>query len=262
MNDRRAVFFGLALMPLSVAEAAPAADLLRALLERHTRTGSDRIVRVAYGAWKSAPADRGALDAVVAELARTPFSALDWPGQFAAWTNLYNALTLSVVLDQYPVGSIREIKSKGGGLDPKALFGPWREKRVVVAGRKLSLDDIEHGIMRPTFKDPRVHYALNCASVGCPDLRFWRAETLSADLDAAARAYIGHPRGVQVGPKGLTLSSLYDWYAVDFGAGEPGLRAHLASHASVEMARAIKEAPIAGYVYDWALNDSDPKGRR
>lgn len=249
-------------MPLFAADAAPAAELFKTLLDRHTAKGADGVVRVRYGAWKASPTDLAALDAVVADLARTPFAALDRAGQFAAWANLYNAVTIATVLERYPIGSIREVKSRGAGLDPKALFGPWREKRVLVEGKKLSLDDIEHGIMRPTFKDPRVHYAVNCASIGCPDLRFWRAETLWADLDAAARGYINHPRGVRVGARGLELSSLYDWYAADFGAGEPGLRAHLASYAGVETAHAIKTAPIAGYVYDWALNDADPKGRR
>jgi hypothetical protein len=118
---------------------------------------------------------------------------------FAYWANLYNALTLDVVLNAYPVTSIRNIKSRGAGFDLKALFGPWRTKLVTVAGRRLSLDDIEHEIMRPTFRDPRVHYAVNCAAVGCPNLwpQVWPANSLNHDLDRAARTYVNDPRGAR-----------------------------------------------------------------
>ena len=177
---------------------------------------------------------------------------------FATWINLYNAVTLQVVLERYPIASIRDIRSEGTGLDPRALIGPWRTKRVTVEGRRLSLDDIENTILRPTFHDSRVHYAINCASIGCPNLmpRAWRAETLEADLDAAARAYVNHPRGVSVNANGsLRASSIYRWFRADFGGSDANVIAHLRRYGSPELAQGLAGATrIAGHGYDWALN--------
>jgi hypothetical protein len=132
---------------------------------------------------------------------------------------------------------------------------------VSVEGRQLSLDDIEHGIMRPTFADPRVHYAVNCAAIGCPNLapRAWRAETLDRDLDGAARAFINHPRGVMGRPDGsLRVSSIYKWFKEDFGGTDAGIIAHLRRYAGpVLLAKLTADARIFDDHYDWALNDVD-----
>lgn len=247
---RRTVIAGLAL-----AAAPPALGQVSwdGLLARYVRPGADGVNRVDYGGWKAAGADRAALSALIrtAEAARP--SAMGREDAFAFWANLYNAVTVDVIVARYPVRSIRDIRSEG--LSLKGLIGPWQTKRVTVEGRRLSLDDIEHGIMRPTFRDARVHYAVNCASIGCPNLlpRAWRAATLDADLDAAARAYVGHPRGVRVTTQGLRLSSIYRWYAEDF----PDLRGHLLQYAPAASATAIRSAPILGYDYDWSLNGTD-----
>lgn len=226
------------------------------LLARRVSAGPDGVARVDYAGWKASAADRAALDAYIGALEATRISALPPNEQFAAWVNLYNAATVRLVLQRYPVRSIRDIRSEGAGLSLKALAGPWQTKVVTVEGRRLSLDDIEHGVVRATFKDPRLHYAFNCASIGCPDLksRAWRAETLDADLDAAARRYVNHPRGVTVTARGLRLSSIYDWYAGDFGTPVQ-LRAHLMRYAAPELAAQIRATErIAGYGYDWTLN--------
>jgi hypothetical protein len=196
--------------------------------------------------------DRTLLAGYIDSLTREPVSRLTRAEQFGLWVNLYNAVTVKVVLDRYPVASIRDITLSGG------LFavGPWSAEVVTVEGQALSLNDIEHRILRPIWRDPRVHYAVNCASVGCPDLRprAWRGVTLEADLDAAARAYVNHPRGVSAGPDGLTLSSIYNWFSEDFG-GEAGVLAHLRRHAEPALARVLDGAPgIRGYGYDWSLN--------
>lgn len=100
-----------------------------------------------------------------------------------------NALTPRVVLERHPARSIRDIRSTGVPFDPGQFIGPWRARLITVKGRAMSLDDVEHGTMRPTFRDPRVHHAANCAPAGRPDLRprAFRAATLEADLDDAAR---------------------------------------------------------------------------
>lgn len=227
------------------------------LLRRHVVAGADGITRVAYGRWRANADDRAELDRAIAGMSARRPSAMSRAEAYAFWANLYNAVTLKVVIDRYPVASIRDIKGSSW-LDPKAYAGPWRDQRVTVEGRGLSLDDIEHTIMRPGFKDPRVHYAVNCASHGCPNLmaRVWRAQTLEADLEQAARAYVNHPRGVAVLPSGaLRVSSIYRWFIEDFGGTDDGVRAHLSAHAAPALARILDSAPaIAEHDYDWSLN--------
>jgi hypothetical protein len=245
--------------------ALPAAGLLAAalpakaqassyagLLARHTTQGADGLVRVRYAALAASAADRAALDAHIArEAARAP-SRMARAEAFAFWADLYNAVTLQVVLAAWPVRSIRSIR-------PSPLdIGPWKAKRVTVEGRRLSLDDIEHAIMRPTFRDPRVHYAVNCASIGCPNLKRtpWTGANLEADLDAAARTFINSPRGVALRPDGrLTVSSIYRWFREDFGGNDAGVLAHLGRYAAGDLkARIDAGARIGGDAYDWSIN--------
>lgn len=233
----------------------PNHDPWQALLGTHVRESPDGVNRFDYRSLANSPADRQALDRYIASLEAAAPSRLSRADQFAYWANLYNAVTIDVVVERYPVRSIRDIKP-----NPLAL-GPWGVPRVTVEGRRLSLDDIEHRIMRPTFNDPRVHYAVNCASIGCPNLQrqAFRGATLEAQLDAAARAFINHPRAVQVTPRGLRLSSIYQWFRADFGT-EAQLRAHLQRYAAPALAAQIAAAPrIAGYGYDWSLNDTSPR---
>ena len=230
-----------------------------ALLQRYVSKSPDGVNRVDYGKWRATAADRAALDGFVAAQANQKPSQLTKPQQFAFWANLYNAITLKVILDAYPTNSIRDIKSKGVWLDPKAFTGPWVEKRLTVEGRELSLDEIEHKILRPTFADPRVHYSVNCASFGCPNIgtKAWRAETLDADLDAAARDYINNPRAVVAGPDGLKVSSIYVWFKSDFGGSDAGVIAHLKKYASPELAKKLeKVSSISSDAYSWDLNDT------
>jgi hypothetical protein len=232
------------------------------LLKRYVKPGSDGLNRVDYARWHRKPEDRKALDAYVTNLAARKPSTMPRDEAMAYWGNLYNALTLKVILDRYPVKSIREIKSSGGWFDFKSYTGPWREARVSVEGRKLSLDNIEHDIMRPTFKDPRVHYVVNCASYGCPNLmdRAWRAATLEADLEAGARAFINHPRGVTVLPSGaLKVSSIFKWFIADFGGTDAALIAHFKRYAEPQLAaRLTATTSIAEDGYDWSLNGVEP----
>jgi hypothetical protein len=230
------------------------------LLSRYVILGDDGVARVRYAAWAKNSADRDQLDAFIVEQARLHPSSMDAPAAFAFWTNLYNALTLRVVLEAYPVASIKDIKSTGTGLDLKAWSGPWRTKLVTIEDTPMSLDDIEHETMRPTFRDPRIHYAVNCASIGCPNLmgRAWRASTLEVDLDAAARAYVNHPRGASLDKKGsLRVSSLYKWYREDFGSSDAGVIEHLRRYAVEPLSGRLQGVSrIVGNSYDWSLNDA------
>lgn len=197
--------------------------------------------------------DKKALDDYVNALAATPVLKLSRTQQQPYWINLYNALTVKVVLDHFPVKSIRDIDISPG------LFssGPWGKKLVEIAGEQVSLDDIEHRILRPIWKDPRIHYAVNCASVGCPDLsaQAYTAENTDAMLSVNAVAYINSPRGVRVSGNDVIVSSIYDWFQADFDGTEKGVIAHLLPYAKGDRKKALeKVSGISDYDYDWALN--------
>jgi len=198
------------------------------------------------------PSDRRVLDEYLGRLQATPISGYSRPEQQSYWINLYNAATVKVILDQYPVRSIRNIK-------PHFLsLGPWDIKLLTVEGQRLSLNDIEHRILRPIWKDPRLHYAVNCASLGCPNLAevaYTRGNTERL-LTEGAVAFVNHPRGASFRNGRLRVSSIYDWFQEDFGGGVNGVLDHLRQYARGELARRLQgyEGPLDDG-YDWALNE-------
>lgn len=258
-RDTLVAMCGLAVALVSEPLSAETSDAaFDALLARYVKASADGVNRIDYAKWKASAQDLTSLNGYISQLAARAPSKMPRNDAFAFWCNLYNAVTLNVVLDRYPVASIRDIKSDGL-FDPKAYLGPWRTKRVTVEGRSYSLDEIENDVLRPVFKDPRVHYAINCASYGCPNLRTkaWSAASLDADLDAAAASYINHPRGVTALPGNkLKVSSIYKWFSADFGGDDAGVVAHLRKYAGATLAAALSKQPaIAEDGYDWSLND-------
>lgn len=224
------------------------------LLAAYVREGGDDVNRFDYAGLAETPADMDRLGAYIDALQDTEVSALARDEQFAFWANLYNALTVEVVVEHYPVASIRDISISPG------LFsvGPWGKKLATVEGRDLSLDDIEHEILRKAWDEPRVHYAVNCASIGCPDLARepYTGEDLDAQLDAAGQAYVNHPRGVSFDGDTLTLSKIFNWYGKDFGDSVEERLASIARHAEPALAERLRaHSGRIRYVYDWTLND-------
>jgi hypothetical protein len=213
--------------------------------------GADGINRLAYG--RVTAADRAVLSAYIGRLAATPVGRLNRDEQRSFWINLYNALTVQVILDHYPVAGIRDIDISPGLL----ADGPWKKPLVAVEGADLSLDDIEHRILRPIWRDPRLHYAVNCAALGCPNLQpepFTAANTEDL-LERGARAYINHPRGARLEGGRLVVSSIYHWFREDFGDSEAGVLAHLRRYAGPELARDLEGVSrIGDHAYDWRLN--------
>lgn len=198
--------------------------------------------------------DRSLLEGYLWSLAAQPISQFNRSEQFAYWVNLYNALTVEVILRHHPVASIRDIDISSGFL----ADGPWGKELIKVEGRDLSLNDIEHRILRPIWRDPRIHYVVNCASIGCPDLqpKAFRAATLETDLDAAARSYVNDPRGVMISHEWTSVSKIYDWFVEDFGGSEGAVRSHLLSYAKPELANALRRHQRLDDVhYDWNLNE-------
>jgi len=222
------------------------------LLETYVAEGADGINRVAYAGIKEDARQR--LAAYIATLANTPIGRYNRAQQRAFWINLYNALTVKVVLDHYPVKSIRDIDISTG------LFanGPWRKKLVEIEAEALSLDDIEHRILRPIWRDPRIHYAVNCAAIGCPNLQraAFTAQNTESMLEAGARAYINHPRGVRSEVNRLIVSSIYVWFEADFET-DGGVIKHFKRYAAAPLAAILDaEARVSGNEYDWTLNDA------
>lgn len=213
------------------------------------------INRVRYGA--VAPKDRAALKGYLKKLQSVPISNYDRVEQKAYWINLYNALTVDLILSRFPVESIRDINISPG------LFsrGPWGAKLVSVEGETLSLDDIEHRILRPLWKDNRVHYAVNCASLGCPNLQqaAYTSDNTESLLEKGAREFINHSRGVSIKNGRLKVSSIFVWFQEDFGGSAEGLMEHWRRYANGALADALKDySGGLEHDYDWRLNGLEP----
>ncbi len=209
--------------------------------------------------------DARMLDAYVASLGAVPmadYRRWSWPQRQAFLINAYNAATVQLVLTRYP--KLKSIKDIGG------LFGnPWKQAFVPLLGQTRSLDDIEHGLLRgaPEYRDPRIHFAVNCASIGCPALRpeAFVAARLDAQLeDQTVRFLRDRSRNrLRNDRRGLVLelSSIFDWYGDDF-AGQGGPKGFVARRAdAIGADTATATALRSGRVklgfrdYDWALND-------
>lgn len=229
--------------------------LWAAFLEAYAAEDEDGVVRINYG--RITQADKGALYTYISTLQSTDVRALNRAEQYAFWVNLYNARTVSLILENYPLKSIRRIR-------PTLLAtGPWNHPVTKVLQKPLTLNQIESGIVRPIWNDPRLHYVFNCAAIGCPNLLLepLTGANLEAQLEAAARAYVNDPRGVTVNPDGsVTLSKVFAWYFEDFGGTEESLLAHLRQYAEPALAKILAGEPkIKGYAYDWGLNDATPQ---
>ncbi len=226
---------------------SPWQELLDTYLVADHPTG---ISRFDYAALKASAEDTAKLRGYLTGLAKLDPRAYSSTEQKAYWINLYNALTVFVIVPRFPVDSIKDIKS--GIID----FGPWNLELLPVAGEPLTLNQIEHGILRPIWADPRIHYAVNCASLGCPNLaaEAYRADNIERLLEQGARDYINHPRGVRVVDDELLISSIYEWFKIDFGDSDDGVLAHLQRYADERTAALLEGRDGFDDDYDWSIN--------
>jgi hypothetical protein len=242
---------------LAMAATAQAMDssAYARLLETHVRPGvigGIRLAMVDYGGIKSDPNYRKALQALAEA---EPDALQNTNERLAFWINAYNLLAIKAVLDQYPVKSIKD----GGSL----LQSIWKKKVGVVAGKSYALDDIENDILRKDFKEPRIHFAIVCASLSCPDLRAepYTADRLDPQLDEAARLFLANlAKGLAPGPDGKTaqVSSIFKWFRDDFGV-VGGVSKFILAKAEPALATRIAgltDASLSYLGYDWSLNDS------
>ena len=218
------------------------------LLATYLVTTADGSTAVRYEALNAS--GKTQLDDYVQHLTALDSRTLRRTEQMAYWINLYNALTVQVVLNNPGKKSILRM---GKGWLPR---GPWDDKVCRIAGQDLTLNDIEHRILRPSWQDHRIHFALNCASVGCPNLapQAYRGKDLPALLDQAEATYLRHPRGLQFDGQRLVISSIFDWYMDDFASDRTGLLRYLASVRPDLADRLTGYQGNLSYQYDWALN--------
>lgn len=222
-----------------------------ALLRAHVRAGGS----VDY---EGLAKRRGQLDRYVRRLARAKLNELNRSEQMALWINAYNAFTIQAVLGRYPqLKSIRDIR------------GVWKRRIYSVAGGLYSLGEIEREVLRKQFGDARIHFAINCASAGCPVLRgeAYTGAKLETQLNRAARTFLNSRRGMRLrieagrgGKKVLIveLSQIFRWYRDDFPAGGAGLVGYVKRYASGENQKLLdrygNSARITFFRYDWSLN--------
>jgi hypothetical protein len=201
--------------------------------------------------YKGFKADEQAFNQYLAMLSKNP-PAANWPKneQIAYWVNAYNAFTIRLILNHYPVQSIKDIGSK---IKIPFVTTPWADKFFSIAGEKMSLDNIEHGILRKKFDDPRIHFTLVCASISCPRLRneAYAAAQLDKQLDDQGRDFLNNPAKNKVGKSAAQLSKYFDWYKGDWQQNGQSVVKWVNRYATTKM---DDDAKITYLDYNWSLN--------
>jgi hypothetical protein len=212
------------------------------LLAKYVRNGV-----VNYAGFK---ADEVRLDQYLKVLEQVDPEGLSRDEQFAFYINAYNAWTIKLILTGYP--GVKSIKDLGSWLQ-----SPWKKEFVRIHGKTLSLDDIEHSILRPRFKDPRLHFAIVCASKGCPPLisEPYRGATLDAQLTRVTSDFLNRPENSRLEDDTLRVSSIFKWFAEDFNRDVVGFYLRFAQGELKQKLEARRDRIEVKYLdYDWSLN--------
>ncbi|NEN22281.1 DUF547 domain-containing protein [Cryomorpha ignava] len=170
-------------------------------------------------------------------------------GQLAYWINAYNAFTVKLILNNYPVKSIKDI---AGGIP--FVNTPWDVKFIKIGDETYDLNNIEHGIIRKQFDEERIHFAVVCAAMSCPRLRneAYTAEKLNAQLDDQARTFFNDESQNKISKDQASISPILKWYGGDFKDKAPSLREYVNQYSKVQ----INQGVDVGFTdYDWALNE-------
>ncbi len=232
-----------------------------ALLKKHVRWLPDG--KRSQADYKGFAADRAQLKAVLDSYSTVPKASFDgWnkAQQQAFLVNAYNAFTVELILTEYP--NLKSIKDLGS-----LLQSPWKKKFFTLLGEQHHLDWIEHEQLRSVYKDPRVHAAVNCASIGCPALRdeAFTAAKLDAQLDDGMRRFMGDNTRNRVKGGQVEVSSIFKWFKEDFNSGYRGFKQvedvfatyaeQLTDKPDEQAALRAKSLPVSYLDYDWSLND-------
>lgn len=217
-------------------------SIYASLLQKYVKHG-----RVDYRGFKT---DEATLDRYLKVIDKIDSGNLSRNEQFALYINAYNAWTIKLILSGYP--GVKSIKDLG------SIFkSPWKKKICRIDGTVLTLDDIEHNILRPRFKDPRVHFAINCAASSCPPLisEPYHGSTLDRQLDNSARAFINNPQRNYLAGDTLYVSKIFNWFGEDFNHDIIGFFLKYAEKKFKNELESKKDRIKIKYLYyDWSLN--------
>ena len=220
------------------------------ILDSYVVEHESGINRFNFQALKEDPKNHESLIDYVLQLSELDPRTYSKSEQLPYWINLYNALVVYLVFSRYPVESIRDIKLGQASADSLDI------KIANVMDQRLSLNDIRNGILRPIWQDNRVHYVLNSASLGCPNISKTAitGENVEELLEVGAKEFVNDSRGVKIQDNQLIISRIYDWYKADFGENVKGVMAHLLNYAEPKLAEQLE--PFSEYktTYDWSVN--------
>lgn len=195
---------------------------------------------------------KAALEKYLELLSQNPPDRSRWSQeeQLAYWINAYNAFTIKLIIDHYPLKSIRDIKPKV----PVPLFNTvWHIEFFEIGGKPASLDEIEHKILRKEFEEPRIHFAINCASFSCPILsnEAFVPEKIEQQLERAASLFINDPQRNKIKPDQVEISQVFSWFKEDF-TRKGDIIDYLNRYSKVKI---NKKAKVSHLPYDWSLNE-------
>jgi hypothetical protein len=231
-------------VPQLLAAGATVVDnsIFSKLLKKYVRNG-----KVNYAGFKT---EEAKLDQYLKILESVDPGKLSRNEQFAFYVNTYNAWTIKLILSEYPgVTSIKDLGS--------LLKGPWKKEIVRIDGGVISLDHVEHEILRPRFKDPRVHFAINCAAKSCPPLRSepFSGHILGRQLNDSTRSFINDPKSFRLEDDELFVSRIFKWFSEDFNEDIIGFFLKYASGSLKKKLEANSDRIKVKYLpYDWSLN--------
>lgn len=236
--------FILAMLPAHGA-LDPSHQAFTAVLEKVVKGDS-----VDYESLKEDPDALGSYLVSLSEVPEEDFKQWDDSKQIAFLINLYNASTLKLIVDSYPVKSIKDIRS------------PWGQNRVKVFGKAVSLDHVENNLLRENHQEPRIHFALNCASIGCPPLRAeaYTGENLESQLTSQTRSFLSNEKFTRYDPATnvLVLSPIFKWFEKDFLAKSESILKFVTPYLPETAAKALKagNTSVQYGEYDWSLNNT------
>jgi hypothetical protein len=237
----------LFLFSASVLVGGEKHEAFSGLLQKYVHNGL-----VDYDGFSKDPA----FESYLSILASTDPTTLGKDAQLALWINAYNAYTIKLIADRMPISSIRDI-----GLGLPVISGPWSISFANVGGKEYSLNEIEHDIIREQFGDPRIHFALVCASRSCPRLRAeaYEAHLLDGQLEEDARRFINDPGLNQFdsASRVIRLSKIFDWYQSDFEEKAGSVRLFIRPYIDSDQARELlwkENVSVMFLEYDWSLN--------
>ncbi len=202
--------------------------------------------------YKGFKADVKVLDQYLDMLSKNP-PASSWGKneEMAYWINAYNAFTIKDVVKHYPIKSIKDI---GSAIQIPFVTTPWAEKFFTIGGEKMSLDNIEHGTLRKKYNDPRIHFALVCASISCPRLRneAFTADKLEAQLNDQGSDFLNNPAKNKISKDASKLSKYFDWYKGDWKDGGQSVVKWVNKYSTTK----INDNTKIDYMdYNWNLNE-------